>query len=109
MPATLSPGALSETEEDVRETGVTLDDLDRRQKEQDIEARKKYVSRIYRLVVSWLAAVIGVVLLEGQGEAPWLVPFSLDTAVLVALVTSATATVVGILLVVVRYLFPTVK
>ena len=76
--------------------------------EQDIDERKKYASLVFRLVVWWLAGVVAVLVADGI-RWPWMARyggFDLPEAVLVALITTTTGGVVGVLLIVVRYLFP---
>ena len=76
--------------------------------EQDIDERKKYANRIFVLVAIWLAVVVVVLVADGI-RWPWMaryVGFDLPEAVLMALITTTTGGVVGILLIVARYLFP---
>ena len=68
---------------------------------QNIEERKKYASRIFWLVAGWLISMVIIVVLQGFK----LFGFRLSTSVLMALVTSTTAGVLGTLTIVVRYLF----
>ena len=75
---------------------------------QDIDERKKYANRIFVLVAIWLAVVVAVLVADGI-RWPWMaqyVGFDLPEAVLIALITTTTGGVVGILLIVARYLFP---
>lgn len=75
---------------------------------QDIDERKKYASHIFLLVVWWLAGVVAILVAHGI-RWPWMaqyVGFDLPEAVLIALITTTTGGVVGILLIVARYLFP---
>lgn len=76
--------------------------------EQDIDERKKYANRIFVLVAIWLAVVVVVLVADGI-RWPWMaqyIGFDLPEAVLMALITTTTGGVVGILLIVARYLFP---
>ena len=76
--------------------------------QQDIREREKYASRIFRLVVCWLSSILLIVIAQGV-RWPWMsryIGFDLPESVLIALVTTTTASVVGILLIVTRYLFP---
>lgn len=75
---------------------------------QDIDERKKYANRIFVLVAIWLAVVVVVLVADGI-RLPWMAGyagFDLPEAVLMALITTTTGGVVGILLIVARYLFP---
>ena len=73
---------------------------------QDIDERKKYAHRTFCLISTWLAAVYILILLEGFAGLPrsW---FTLDKTVLLTVVGSTTASVLGIFIVVMHYLFPT--
>ena len=76
--------------------------------QQDISERKTYAGRIFRLVVCWLFSIFVIVIAQGI-RWPWMsryIGFDLPESVLIALVTTTTASVVGILLIVTRYLFP---
>jgi len=69
---------------------------------QDINERKKYGTCIFGLVTVWLVAMVTVLVLQGFSVRS----FSLSDAVLVAVVTTTTGGVVGLLALVVKYLFP---
>lgn len=69
---------------------------------QDIGERKKYAICIFVLVAVWLALMGSIILLQGFT----IYRFTLSENVLIAVVTTTTAGVVGLLLVVVKYLFP---
>jgi uncharacterized membrane protein YhdT len=73
---------------------------------QDIDERKKYAHRTFCLISTWLVAVYILILLEGFAGLPrsW---FNLDKTVLLTVVGSTTASVLGIFIVVMHYLFPT--
>jgi hypothetical protein len=82
----------------------------------DIAERQKYGLRLFKLIVGWLALVLFTVwCAAAQIRAPqweWLayVPvvteFKMSDAVLLTLIGSTTANVIGLLVFVVRYLFP---
>lgn len=69
--------------------------------ERDIENRGKYTSRLYWLMVGWMGAVYAVIVLSGL--TAW--GFKLSDAVLIALITGTTANVIGLFVIVARYLF----
>jgi hypothetical protein len=73
--------------------------------EQDIDERKKYAHRAFCLVVAWLV-VIGIILLLQGFHADG---FELSGGVLEILIGSTTGSIVGIFLIVTRYLFPLSK
>lgn len=69
---------------------------------QDIEERKKYAHRAFCLVIVWLV-VIGIILaLQGFH----ILGFYLTSGVIQVLIGSTTGSIVGIFLIVTRYLFP---
>ena len=67
-----------------------------------IDSRKAYADKIFKLVVSWLIGVGGVILLSGF--APF--GFMLDDKVLLALIGGTTLNVLGIFTIVANFLFP---
>lgn len=72
-------------------------------KRQDIEARKEYANKIYRLISVWLGCMIVIVLLAGFGsKCEW---FKMADSVLIALITTTTASVIGLFAIVANYLF----
>ena len=91
-----------------QETSDELEDLDRAAKrtevegaKQDIRERKKYARGIFGLTIGWLGLMGVILILQGFGIAA----FHLDNSVLISLVTTTTGGIVGLLLVVVKYLF----
>ncbi len=77
--------------------------LKNRELNQNISERKRYADRIYWLVSACLIALYTLVLVQG-----WSIytDFRIPENVFIALITSATANVVGLFIVVVKYLFP---
>ncbi|MDB6054276.1 MAG: hypothetical protein JWN25_1799 [Verrucomicrobiales bacterium] len=93
--------------------------------EDDIDARKMYASRAFWLVVAWLSSIFIMLFFQGfsahgQGfftgerlgvkfvtEQPSL--FFLSDRVLITLITSTTVSVIGIFVIVMKYLFPSGK
>ena len=72
-------------------------------KRQDIEARKSYANKIFRLVYGWLLAMILLVTLSGFGtRSGW---FQLSDATLIALITTTTVSVLGLFTIVANYFF----
>ncbi len=69
---------------------------------QDIEQRARYARQIFHLICAWLAALLGVIVCQGFGA--W--GFKLSDSVLMTLIGGSTGSVIGLFLVVVRYLFP---
>jgi hypothetical protein len=70
--------------------------------DQDRSERQKYAHRVFCLVVAWLFAMGLVVVAQGLD----LGGFALSDAVVLTLIGSTTASVVGIFLIVAWYLFP---
>ncbi len=74
---------------------------------QDIDERKKYARRFFILACFWLVAITVLLVLQGFGSFCFgLLPFILADTVLLAVIGSTTVNVLGILYVVVNYLFP---
>lgn len=69
---------------------------------QDREERKKYAYRTFIFLCIFTSIILLTILLSGFST---LVNFNLDNSVLIALITSSLATVVGIFILVMRYLF----
>jgi len=69
---------------------------------QDTELRRDFSHKIFKLIVVWLIFVGLVILLEGFHVKG----FNLGNAVMIALITTTTGSVIGIFLIVARYLFP---
>ena len=80
-----------------RRLRAIIDDL-----EQDRAQRKQYSARLFWLVVGWLFAVGGVLLLHGFSA--W--SFELSEIVLTTLISTTTVSVLGLFTIVARYLFP---
>lgn len=71
--------------------------------QQDIEERKKYADKIYKLIVGWLIAIFLLVLINGFCSAFDL--FSLSTAVMTTIVGGTTVNILGIFYIVANYIF----
>jgi hypothetical protein len=68
----------------------------------DIEAKRTAAKRTFWMVASWIVAVFVLLLLQGFGYRG----FHLSDNVLLAAIGSTTANVIGMLLIVLRHLFP---
>lgn len=98
----------SETNSESEDLARAAKKVDIEGRKQDIKERKAYADRIFWLVVAWLVFV-GYILIAHGARWPWMAQylgFNLPEAVLIALITTTTGGVVGILLIVVQYLFP---
>lgn len=89
-------------------TQAGIQDLDHAAKEQNLEhnqdehtQRIEFAKKIYLLSCIWLVLVIGVVIASGVT----CLPFKLDNSVLITLLTTTTATVLGLFISVLNYLF----
>ncbi len=79
----------------------------------ELDARKSYGKRIFWLVVAWLVVVLGIVILAGYADRP-IYSFQsreiygpkISDGVLIALITGMSVNVIGLLAIVVNYLFP---
>jgi len=102
----LPPQTVSSTPDS--ETSEEEEDLEHQQKKtlitglkQDIEERKKYAGRAFGLVAVWLFLIGVIIFLQGFKVKH----FELSSGVLITLIGSTTSGVVGIFLIVTRYLF----
>jgi len=68
---------------------------------QNTELRKLYTKRIFWVVIVWLGAMLVLVTLTAIFEG-----FKLEASVLIALITTTTLGVIGLMTVVLTYLFP---
>lgn len=69
---------------------------------QDREQRKEYSDLLFALISIWLASIGSVVVMNGFEH----IPFNLTDTVLVTLIGSTTASVLGLFAIVANYLFP---
>ena len=76
---------------------------------QDTVLRGKFTRRIFALIVVWLVVVLVIVLFEGFHTTICAHNFQLSDNVLLALIGSTTANVLGVFIIVVHYLFPDAK
>ena len=67
------------------------------------DLRKKYIGRIFWLIVLWLIFVATCIALEGWHCCS---DFTLSDTVLVAFITSTTINVIGLFIVVAKWLYP---
>jgi hypothetical protein len=72
---------------------------------QDTTERKRYANRTFWLVCFWLGGI--ALTIVAQGFKAW--GFYLDADIVMALIGGTTTGVVGIFLIVARYLFPSVR
>lgn len=77
--------------------------LDNDIKEQDKDERKLYAYRVFALICIWLACVMIVVVATGKGDLHY------SDTVIVTLLTTTTANVIGLFAIVNGYLFKTKK
>jgi hypothetical protein len=68
---------------------------------QDRKERKNYADKVYRLIFGFLVIVLLIVIASG---IKWLC-FNLSDNVLITLLTTTSANVIGIFMIVMRYLF----
>jgi hypothetical protein len=75
---------------------------------QNTEQRKTYANRLFLVMVAWLAFVASNVLVQGFGVGIYKYGgrFRLADSVVIALITTTTATVLAVFLAVANYLFP---
>lgn len=75
--------------------------LDLKNKAQDIELRRKYAEQIFTFVSLYMFAVFFIIILSGSPSS-----FKISDAVLITLLGTTTANVIGVLVIVAKYLFP---
>jgi hypothetical protein len=70
--------------------------------------REELPNRLWYLTISWLVSVVAIMLFSGiQHEyLPGFFFLKYDPSVLIALITSATASVLGLLIILLNYLYP---
>jgi len=68
-----------------------------------IQDRRRYAEKVYRLVGAWIVLIFVLLILQGFGS---FYSFKLSDPVLLAAIGSTTVNVIGMLLIVLRYLFP---
>lgn len=75
--------------------------------QQDTSERKRYALAFFLLSCVWILVITAILMLQGFGSF-WFgrFPFKLSESVILAVIGSTTANVIGILLVVAKYLFP---
>lgn len=90
-------------QENLRKAQLENDALDEVNKgdAQDREQRKQFAEKIFSFVCMYMGAVMFVLLSSG---AQW-VDFHLSDQVIITLITTTTANIIGVLLIVVHYLF----
>ncbi len=76
---------------------------------QDTKLRGRFTRRIFVLIVVWLVVVLVILLFEGFHATVRAHNFQLSDNVLLALIGSTTANVLGVFIIVVHYLFPETK
>ncbi|WBX76623.1 hypothetical protein PG911_18735 [Tenacibaculum ovolyticum] len=69
---------------------------------QDRYERKKYAFRTYLFLCGFTSIILLIIILSGFSK---ITSFNLNDSVLIALITSSLATIVGIFILVMRYLF----
>ncbi len=101
--ATVSSEPDAQTKEELLDFEAQSKSLDLLDKQQDIDARKKYANKIFILISVWLGCMLVVVLLAGfGGKCEW---FKMADSVLIALITTTTGSVIGLFAIVANYLF----
>jgi len=106
-PATVDAKDRKAVKAEARDLDEQRQILELRSLGQDIGERRKYANRSFNLIVSWLAIVLYIVLAQGFGVGLFNYGrFALSDAVLIALITTTTGSIIGIVLIVMRYLFP---
>lgn len=79
-----------------------LQDEKLKQQQQDRQGRGKFTCTIFILICCWLAGLITILLFQGWEFCG----FKLSNAVLITFIGGTTGNVIGLLFIVLRYLFP---
>ena len=106
IPPTLSQHPDEKTQDEENELERKRQEIVIRGAEQDIEERKKYAHRNFCLIVGWLVVVNLMLFFQGFKFTVSGHEFSLPTPVLLTVIGSTTATILGIFVIVTKYLFP---
>ncbi len=83
-------------------------EIDLKQEETE---RKRYSARVYRLVLWWLGIILALIVLSNASfHQSFFTPrfslhFSLNASIIIALITSATAGLIGLLATIISYFF----
>lgn len=93
------------TDLDAIKLQISLTEVERKKHELEVERvmlpeRKNYASRLFNLSVYWLLFIAGFLLLAGLEK------LKVADSVLIALITTTTANVLGLFYIVARWLFP---
>jgi len=99
------PDLSLELEDHKLEFQLTCLEEDLKQLQDTHGLRLEYTGRIFILVCAWLACVVTCVVLSGFGR--W--GFRLSDSVLIGFITSTTVNVVGLFVLVAKWMFPTVS
>lgn len=74
---------------------------------QKVEDRKRYAPWIFRITVVWLFVTLLLIVLSGYQHSSWAGYFPrLSDGVLIALVSGMSASVIGLLAIMLKHLFP---
>ena len=96
------PDLSIDLEEHKLEFQLTCLEEDLKQLQDTHGLRLDYTAHIFKLVCAWLACVVACVILSGFG----LGGFKLSDSVLIAFITSTTVNVVGLFVLVAKWMFP---
>jgi len=116
-PPETKAAAVGKKEEKALRDQIEIDKLTEeiRSLRQDIDERKKYADKSFKLVCHWISGVFVILLLQGflSEKVPLIIhnhslalSFKLPEGVLLAVVGGTTVSIIGIFLVVANYLFP---
>lgn len=78
-----------------------MEELDIKDKEVDIDLKERYGNTILNILIGWLVFV-GLILLSQLGP----VSYKLSDEVLITLITTSTANIIALPVIILKYLFP---
>lgn len=96
----IADSATKKEEEYLKNISIKLDLFG---KQQDIQSRKKYAKRIFRLICFWLTGIFVIILFQGFSI---FFKFNLQPSVMLALIGGTTINVLGLFVIVIQYIFP---
>lgn len=100
----INPSKPEESDDDREDSAASQRLADRAKENRD--GRARYAPRLFWLTVIWLLVVLILVVFAAFRITLWGSEFSLSDAVLVTLIGSTTATVIGLFAIVARHYFP---
>jgi hypothetical protein len=109
------PQATAGTDSDEGFLPIKYEEIDLRLRSEELrnainnnKLREELPNRLWHLTISWLGSVVAIMFFSGiqHADFPGFFFLKYDPSVLIALITSATASVLGLLIILLNYLYP---